>query len=117
MAVGQQRDLFPQPRAIDAEHHSRCAATHGRSALDARAAHFDHEIRRLFQQGEIAEEVGRHARPAPAYEFRAADGQLPVRWEAIYAQAWAPEPGTPMRDALGEIAAVPVDRIPIRRRR
>ena len=54
---------------------------------------------------------------ADAAHPRAADGQLPVRWEAIYAQAWAPEPGTPMRDALGEIAAVPVDRIPIRRRR
>ena len=44
-----------------------------------RAAHFDHEIMRLFQQIGIAEEVGRHARPAPAYEFRAADGQVLVR--------------------------------------
>lgn len=40
----------------------------------------------------------------------------PMRWEAIYAQAWAPEPGTPMRDGLGEIAQVPIARIPIRRR-
>lgn len=40
----------------------------------------------------------------------------PMRWEAIYAQAWAPEPGTPMRDALGELAQIPVSRIPIRRR-
>ena len=46
-----------------------------------RAAHFDHEIMRLFQQVGIAEEVGRHARPAPAYEFRAADGQLLVRMD------------------------------------
>lgn len=54
---------------------------------------------------------------ADAAHARHADGQLPVRWEALYAQAWAPEPGTPMRDALGELAAVPVDRIPIRRKR
>lgn len=40
----------------------------------------------------------------------------PVRWEAIYAQAWAPEPGTPRRDALGEVAEIPISRIPIRRR-
>ena len=40
----------------------------------------------------------------------------PMRWEAIYAQAWAPEPGTPMRDAGGETAHVPLARIPIRRR-
>lgn len=45
------------------------------------------------------------------------DGRgFPMRWEAIYAQAWAPEPGTPMRDAAGEIAHVPLARIPIRRR-
>ena len=41
----------------------------------------------------------------------------PMRWEAIYAQAWAPEPGTPMRDGLGELAQVPLSRIPIRRRK
>ena len=41
---------------------------------------------------------------------------FPMRWEAIYAQAWAPEPGTPMRDGLGEIAQIPLSRIPIRRR-
>ena len=41
---------------------------------------------------------------------------FPMRWEAIYAQAWAPEPGTPLRDAHGELAQVPLSRIPIRRR-
>lgn len=41
-----------------------------------RAAHFDHEIMRLFQQVGVADEVQAHARPAPAYEFRAADGQV-----------------------------------------
>ena len=46
-----------------------------------RAAHFDHEIMRLFQQVGIADEVARHAQPAPAYEFRAADGQVLMRME------------------------------------
>lgn len=41
---------------------------------------------------------------------------FPVRWEAIYAQAWAPEPGQPRRDAHGEVAEIPLSRIPIRRR-
>lgn len=41
-----------------------------------RAVHFDHEIMRLFQQLGIADEVLRHARALPTYEFRAADGQL-----------------------------------------
>lgn len=52
---------------------------------------------------------------AEAAHARDARG-FPMRWEAIYAQAWAPEPGTPMRDGLGEFAHVPVSRIPIRRR-
>ena len=41
-----------------------------------RAAHFDHEIMRLFQQLGIARAVMAHARPAPAYEFRTADGRM-----------------------------------------
>ena len=44
-----------------------------------RAVHFDHEIMRIFQQLGIAEPVRRHASEAPAYEFRAADGQLLLR--------------------------------------
>ncbi len=47
---------------------------------------------------------------------RAGDGRLPLTWEAVYAQAWGPEPGTPIRVPGGELAAVPLDRIPIRRR-
>lgn len=46
-----------------------------------RAAHFDHEIMRLFQQVGVAEAVSRHARPAPPYEFRAADGQVLLRMD------------------------------------
>jgi malonyl-CoA O-methyltransferase len=43
-------------------------------------------------------------------------GRFPLTWEAIYAQAWGPEPGTPIRVAGGELASVPLNRIPIRRR-
>ena len=43
-------------------------------------------------------------------------GRLPLTWEAVYAQAWGPEPGTPIRVAGGELASVPLNRIPIRRR-
>jgi 3-(3-hydroxy-phenyl)propionate hydroxylase len=41
-----------------------------------RAVHFDHEIMRVFQQLGIADQVSRHARDLPDYEFRAADGQV-----------------------------------------
>jgi len=41
-----------------------------------RAAHFDHEIMRIFQRLGIADEVLRHARPAGRYEFRNAKGEL-----------------------------------------
>lgn len=59
----------------------------------------------------------RFAAAAAAYErMRRGDGLLPASWEAIYAHAWAPVPGAPIREAGVEIAAVPVSRIPIRRR-
>lgn len=53
-----------------------------------------------------------------AYEaFRDADGRLPASYEVLYAQAFAPQPGQPRRgEGGGEIAAVPVGSIPIRRR-
>ena len=41
-----------------------------------RAVHFDHEIMRIFQQLGVADEVRRHARDVPDYEFRTADGRL-----------------------------------------
>jgi biotin biosynthesis protein BioC len=59
----------------------------------------------------------RFAAAAEAYEpLRDADGRLPSTWEVIYAQAWAPDPGAPIRQGGHEIAAVPVSSIPIRRR-
>ncbi|WP_409476159.1 malonyl-ACP O-methyltransferase BioC [Stenotrophomonas sp. Y-13] len=52
-----------------------------------------------------------------AYEpLRRADGKLPSSWEVIYAQAWAPEPGAPIREHGHDVAAVPLSAIPIRRR-
>ncbi len=52
-----------------------------------------------------------------AYEpLRRVDGKLPSSWEVIYAHAWAPEPGAPIREHGHDVAAVPVSAIPIRRR-
>lgn len=59
----------------------------------------------------------RFASAASAYEpLRRPDGKLPSTWEVIYAHAWAPPPGAPIRGQGEDIAAVPLSRIPIRRR-
>jgi malonyl-CoA O-methyltransferase len=59
---------------------------------------------------------GRHAAMVAAYEALRSDGRLPSRWEVITAMAWAPQPGAARREEGVDIASVPVDRIPIRRR-
>lgn len=46
-----------------------------------RAAHFDHEIMRVFQHLGIADEVMRHARVAPAYEFRNGAGDVLLHYD------------------------------------
>ncbi|WP_433853282.1 malonyl-ACP O-methyltransferase BioC [Stenotrophomonas nitritireducens] len=52
-----------------------------------------------------------------AYEpLRRPDGKLPSSWEVIYAHAWAPEPGAPIREHGHDVASVPVSAIPIRRK-
>ena len=64
----------------------------------------------------------RFARAAQAYEplRRRADeplaGQLPATWEVLYAQAWGPPPGTPIRVGGMDEVRVPLGSIPIRRR-
>lgn len=59
----------------------------------------------------------RLAGAAAAYErLRDDQGRLPSSWEVIYAQAWAPAPGAPIREGGHDIAAVPLAQIPIRRR-
>ena len=44
------------------------------------------------------------------------DGKLPATWEVITAHAWGPQPGTPIRVGGVDEVAVPVAKIPIRRR-
>jgi malonyl-CoA O-methyltransferase len=59
----------------------------------------------------------RFERAGAAYEaMRAPDGQLPATWEVIYAQAWGPAPGAPIRMGGVDEVRVPVSQIPIRRR-
>lgn len=58
----------------------------------------------------------RFSAAAAAYEPLRSGGMLPATWEAIYAHAWAPEAGTPLREHCVETVGVPLERIPIRRR-
>jgi 3-(3-hydroxy-phenyl)propionate hydroxylase len=46
-----------------------------------RAAHFDHEIMRLWQQIGIVDEALKASRPAGAYEFRNAKGEVLMRYD------------------------------------
>lgn len=62
----------------------------------------------------------RFAAAAQAYEpLRDADGKLPGTWEVVYAHAWAPPAGAPIRggrDGGDEVVSVPLSSIRIRRR-
>ena len=58
----------------------------------------------------------RFAAAASAYEQERRDGRLPATWEVIYAQAWAPQPGAPIREGGYDVTSIPVAKIPIRRR-
>jgi malonyl-CoA O-methyltransferase len=58
----------------------------------------------------------RFARAAQAYEPLRREGGLPATWEVITAHAWGPQPGTPIRVGGVDEVAVPITRIPIRRR-
>ncbi len=57
-----------------------------------RAAHFDHEIMRLFQKLGIAEEMQAASQPAAAYEFRNAAGEILMRYDQRLdsPSGWAP---------------------------
>lgn len=60
---------------------------------------------------------GRFERAAAAYEaMRTGDGMLPVTCEVIYAQAWGPPPGAPIRVAGVDEVQVPLSAIRVRRR-
>lgn len=59
----------------------------------------------------------RFAAAAAVYDsLRLADGRLPSTWEVLYAHAWSPEAGAPIREHGQEMAAVPISSIPIRRK-
>lgn len=59
----------------------------------------------------------RFARAAQAYEtMRSPDGSLPATWEIIYAHAWGPAPGAPIRRNGYDEVRVPASAIPVRRR-
>jgi malonyl-CoA O-methyltransferase len=58
----------------------------------------------------------RFAAAASAYESAHRNGRLPATWEVVYAQAWAPQPGAPIREGGFDVASMPVSKIPIRRR-
>lgn len=59
----------------------------------------------------------RFAKASAAYdEMRTDDGRLPATWEVIYAQAWAPQPGAPIREGGYDVVSVPASGIPVRRR-
>lgn len=59
IAVERETDVYPLPRA----------------------AHFDHEIMRLFQKLGIAAEMQPASQPAAAYEFRNAAGDILMRYD------------------------------------
>lgn len=60
---------------------------------------------------------GRMRAMLQAYEAsRLADGRYPATWEVVYASAWAPEEGQPIRTDHGEEASVLIDSLKIRQR-
>lgn len=60
---------------------------------------------------------GRFAATTAAYEARRnADNKLPSSWEVIYACAWAPASNPMIMENNHEVASMPIDSIPIRRR-
>ena len=56
-------------------------------------------------------ELSRH------YPQQEANGHYPLTWEIVYASAWAPEEGQPIRTGDGEEASISANSIPIRTRR
>lgn len=69
IAVEKDHDVYPLPRA----------------------AHFDHEVMRIFQAANVAEAILPHTRPAAAYEFRSASGEILLNFGSprTTASGWA----------------------------
>lgn len=52
-----------------------------------------------------------------AYEpFRQGDGRYPATWEVVYASAWAPDEGQPIRTDHGEEASISIASLKVRQR-
>lgn len=58
----------------------------------------------------------RFARAADAYEPLRRDGRLPATWDVLYAHAWGPPPGAPIRSGGVDEVHVPVSSLRVRRR-
>lgn len=58
----------------------------------------------------------RFERASEAYEAERTERGLPATWEIIYAQAWGPAPGVPIRVGGFDEVRVPASGIPVRRR-
>jgi len=70
IALDREREVYPLPRA----------------------AHFDHEVMRVFQRLRLVDRILPYIRPAPDYEFRNAAGDVLMRFEFPDGSpsAWAP---------------------------
>ncbi len=56
-------------------------------------------------------------RMSAAFPATSGDGErYSLTWEIVYASAWAPEDGQPVRSDQGEIASIPATNIPVRKR-
>lgn len=51
-----------------------------------------------------------------AYEGFRREGRLPATYEVVYAHAWGPQPGQPLRGGGVEVASFPVSGLKVRRR-
>lgn len=70
----------------------------------------------LERSGTLALDGPGRARLAARMSPGAGDEALPSTWEVVYASAWAPEPGQPIRGERGEEASIPVSSLKVRRR-
>ncbi len=59
----------------------------------------------------------RMQRAIAGYERFRCDERLPATYEVIYAQAFGPEPGQPRRRGGADVAYIPADGIPVRRKK
>ncbi len=117
------RDLLDELRSIGANHVAHRVPDGGpKDAFPGNSPDASPARNALESSGSHAARTGltppsRLKAMLAAYEDRRRDdGRYPATWEVVYASAWAPEPGTPIRSIHGEEASVPVASIGRRRR-